>query len=118
MHGSYYDNEQIFIGTPKSSRRVRNIECTNNVTILIDEPGPPTKGVIIYDKATIDEKVLDQVAHSIFRRYISEDKTKGYWKSLSELSEWVLVIVESIRLATFDYSKDTKYLEASTKYTY
>lgn len=112
-----YDNDTIVIGTPKNSRRGRNIKRNNNVTVLIDEVGPPTRGVIIYGKASMDDKDMDQAAHSIFSRYMSEKEARGYWKGLSELTEWVIVIVNPIHIASFDYSKDTKYLEATKKYT-
>lgn len=111
-----YDNGNIIIGTPKASRRARNIKRDNNVTVLIDETGPPTRGVIIYGKATMDEEDMEQTAHSIFSRYMSEEEARGYWKGLSELTEWIKVIVQPIKIASFDYSKDNKYREATTKY--
>jgi len=111
-----YDNGKLIIGTPKASRRARNIIRDNNVTVLIDETGPPTRGVIIYGKAIMDEEDMDQAAQSIFNRYMSEEEARGYWKGLSELTEWVKVIVSPIKIASFDYSKDNKYREATTKY--
>lgn len=111
-----YDNGKIIIGTPKASRRARNIKHNNNVTVLIDEIGPPTRAAIIYGKTSMDGEDMDKVAHSIFRRYMSEEEARGYWKGLSELTEWVKIIVEPIHIASFDYSKDTKYLDATKKY--
>jgi len=112
-----YDNGEIIIGTPKASRRARNLKRNNSVTILIDEVGPPTRGVIIYGKARMDDTDMDQATHSIFSRYMSQEEANGYWKGLSELTEWIIVIVKPIHIASFDYSKDTKYLEATKKYT-
>lgn len=112
-----YDNGRIIIGTPKASRRAGNIRRNNNVTVLIDEVGPPTRAVIIYGKASFDEKNMDEATHSIFRRYMSEEEAKGYWKGLSELTEWILVIIEPVHIASFDYSKDKRYLDATQKYT-
>lgn len=111
-----YEKGKIIIGTPKASRRARNINRNNNVTVMIDEVGPPTRAVIIYGKATIDDKIMDDAAHSIFKRYMSEEEAKGYWKGLSELTEWIKVTIESTHIASFDYSKDKKYLEATKKY--
>lgn len=111
-----YDNGEIIIGTPKASRRARNLKDDNNVTILIDEVGPPTRGVIIYGKAQMDDKDMDQAARSIFSRYMSQEEARGYWKGLSELTEWTKVIVKPIHIASFDYSKDNKYLAAIKKY--
>ncbi|MFX0106249.1 MAG: pyridoxamine 5'-phosphate oxidase family protein [Candidatus Hodarchaeota archaeon] len=112
----YYDNERLFIGTPKASRRFRNIKRNNNVTVLIDEVGPPTRAVIIYGEASIDEKNTDEIAHSIFSRYMSEEEAKGYWKGLSEIMDGVIVIIKPIHMASFDYKKDKKYFDATKKY--
>ncbi|KKN34896.1 hypothetical protein LCGC14_0789120 [marine sediment metagenome] len=111
-----YDKGEIIIGTPKASRRARNLRRNNNVTVLIDEVGSPTRGVIIYGKANMDDKIMDQDAHSIFSRYMSQEEARGYWKGLSELTEWMKVIVKPIHIASFDYGKDTQYLEATKKY--
>lgn len=113
----YYYNGEMIIGTPKNSRKARNLRRNNNVTILIDETGPPTRGVTISGKASMDDKDMDQAAHSLFSRYMSEKEAKGYWKGLSELTEWIKVIVKPIHIASFDYSRDKKFLEATKKYT-
>ncbi|MFX0034846.1 MAG: pyridoxamine 5'-phosphate oxidase family protein [Candidatus Hermodarchaeota archaeon] len=113
----YYENGKLIIGAPKKSRRVANIKRNYNVTVLIDEIGPPTRAVIIYGKASVDEKDMDDAAYSIFRRYMSKEEAMGYWKGLSELTEWVKIIIEPIHLASFDYSKDSRYFEATKKYT-
>lgn len=112
----YYNDDEIIIGTPRNSRRAKNIERNNNVTILIDDPGPPTRGIIIYGEAYMDDKNMDQTAHSIFKRYMTEEEAKGYWKGLAELTEWIKVVVKPSHMVSFDYSKDTKYLEATKKY--
>ncbi|MFW9829974.1 MAG: hypothetical protein ACFFEY_20560, partial [Candidatus Thorarchaeota archaeon] len=62
------------------------------------------------------EEDMDQAAHSIFQRYMSLEEAKGYWKGLSELTDWVKLIIEPTHIASFDYSKDKLYLEATTKY--
>jgi len=111
-----YENGKIIIGTPKASHRAGNIRRNNNVTVLIDKVGPPTRAVIVYGKATTDDKDMDQAAHSIFSRYMSEEEAKGYWKGLSELTDWIKVIIEPTHIASFDYSKDKEYLEATKKY--
>lgn len=111
-----YINGEVIIGTPKASHRARNLKRNNNVTVLIDEFGSSTRGIIIYGKASMDDKDMDQAAVSIFSRYMGQETARGYWKGLSELTEWTKVIVKPIHIASFDYSKDTKYLEATKKY--
>jgi len=113
----YYEDGNIVIGTPKKSRRAGNIQRNNNVTVLIDQFGPRSWGIIFYGKASIDEEDMDQTAHKIFSRYMSEEEAKGYWKGLSELTEWVKVTVEPVHIASYDYDKDSKYLEATKKYS-
>ena len=64
----------------------------------------------------MDDKNMYQEAHSMLRRYMSQKKAEGYWKGLSELTEWIKVIVQPIHIASFDYSKDPKYLDATKKH--
>ena len=81
----YYENGRLFIGSPKTSRKIGNIRRNGNVTILIDEFGPLTRGIIIYGKANIDEEMLEDTAISIFKRYMPQEKVKGYYKGLAEI---------------------------------
>ena len=111
-----YVNGEIIIGTPKASHRARNLKRNNNVTVLIDEFGSTTRGVIIYGKASMEDKDMGQAAVSIFSRHMPQEAARAYWKGLSELTEWTKVIVKPINIASFDYSKDTKYSEATKKY--
>ncbi|MFX1528550.1 MAG: pyridoxamine 5'-phosphate oxidase family protein [Promethearchaeota archaeon] len=112
----YYDKGKFFIGSPKNSRRIKNIRRNNKVTILIDEFSSSTKAVIIYGEAKIDDKDMDHTAHSIFKRYMSDEEAEAYWKGLSELTEWVRLIITPTDITSFDYSKDTAYSKAVEKY--
>lgn len=116
-----YKIRKIIIGTPTASRKARNIKRNENVTILIDvegslAEGTPTRDVIIYGKAELDNKDMDSTAHSIFERYMPKEESEAYWRGLSELTEWTKTIVTPVHIASFDYAKDTRYETAVKKY--
>lgn len=111
-----YENGKMVIGTPLKSRKARNVRRNGNVTVLIDVEGPPTRGVIIYGKAELEELTIDDmisVGVSIFNRYMPEDKTQVYAEGLSKISEGVKITVTPLRMASFDYSKDELYRKAT-----
>jgi len=112
-----YKNEKIMIGAPKKSRRVNNLKRNSNVTVLVDEEGPPTRAVIIYGEASLDDKDIDNIAHAMFERYMPQEEAKNYWKGLSELTEWLIIDIKPTRIVTFDYAKDKRYLDATKKYS-
>lgn len=113
-----YENGKFNIAAPKTSRRVRIIERNNNVTLLIDEFSQESKAVIIYGKASIDYEILEDTAVSIINRYMSQKEAKDYYKGLSEIGEWVKITVIPDHITSFDYTKDTTYSEATSKYTH
>lgn len=85
-----YENGKMVIGTPLKSRKARNVGHNNNVTVLVDVEGPPTRGVIMYGKAEVEESSIDDMipmAMSIFRRYVPEDETQVYAEGLGKISE-------------------------------
>ena len=66
----------------------------------------------------LDENVSQEVKNLLLLvSKLSDKEAKGYWKGLKELTEWVKVTVEPVHIASFDYSKDSKYLDATKKYT-
>jgi nitroimidazol reductase NimA-like FMN-containing flavoprotein (pyridoxamine 5'-phosphate oxidase superfamily) len=111
-----YENGKMVIGTPLKSRKARNVMRNGSVTVLVDVEGPPTRGVIMYGKAEVEESSIDDMipmAMSIFRRYMPEDETRVYAEGLGKISEWVKITVTPFRLSSFDYSKDELYRKAT-----
>ncbi len=109
----YYANGKIIFGTPEMSVKAKNIRRNNQVTVLVDHDGPPTRGVIVYGEAEISEENMDEIALNIFRRRMEESRAYEYREGLFKLTKWVAVIVTPKKIASFDYVKDTRYRQAT-----
>jgi hypothetical protein len=100
-----YDNGDILLGTQDISRKVRNVKRNPNVTVLVDEPGPPAKGVIIYGKATLDyDNVIEQRV-LIFEKYMPSDQALGFAQALAGKWQPVIIRVKPDHTVSFDYAK-------------
>jgi nitroimidazol reductase NimA-like FMN-containing flavoprotein (pyridoxamine 5'-phosphate oxidase superfamily) len=109
-----YENGQLIMATPDTSRKARNVRRNKNVTVLVDisEGGVPPRCVIIYGKAEMDyDNVFPDMA-SALERYMPRDKTEGYARGLFKLTKWVKMTVKPERMASFDYNKDKAYQTA------
>lgn len=62
-----YENGQFTIASPEKSRKTRNILRNDNLTLLIDVEGPPTRGVIVYGKGEVDFTEWDSEALSLLK---------------------------------------------------
>lgn len=111
-----YENGKIVIGTPVKSQKAKNVGRNSNVTFLVDVEGPPTRGVIIYGKATLEKPSIENmtpVGVSIFERYMTKDKAQVYAEGLGKISTWVKITINPVKIASFDYGKDELYRKAS-----
>ncbi|MFW9925742.1 MAG: pyridoxamine 5'-phosphate oxidase family protein [Candidatus Thorarchaeota archaeon] len=109
----YYSSGKVIFGSPDKSIKVKNIRRNNQVTVLVDQEGPPTRGVIIYGEAEISEENMDEIALEIFRRRMEETRAREYREGLFKLTKWVAVIVTPKKIASYDYLKDTRYRQAT-----
>jgi PPOX class probable F420-dependent enzyme len=109
----YYEGGKIIFGTPEKSVKANNIRRNNQVTVLVDHEGPPTRGVIVYGEAEISEEDMDETALKIFRRRMDESRAHDYREGLFKLAKWVAVYVTPKKIASFDYVKDTRYRQAT-----
>jgi nitroimidazol reductase NimA-like FMN-containing flavoprotein (pyridoxamine 5'-phosphate oxidase superfamily) len=112
-----YENGQILLVTPYTSRKARNVRRNKNVTILVDIEGPPVKGVIIYGKTEVAPSLGygDEYASEVLRlleKYVPRDKAEAHARSLRKLTKWVMIRVIPERIVSFDYSKDEAYRTA------
>jgi general stress protein 26 len=105
-----YVNGQILIMSLIKSRKNRNIERNNDVTVLVDTLDP-LRGILIYGTAEIDhDNVYEQVltinetspAFCDMPKEKLQRVTKAYvdtWKSL-------ILKITPKHITTFDYTKD------------
>jgi len=106
-----YENGQIFVGTPAASHKARNVKRNNNVTVLIDVEGPPTKGVLIRGKAKMTNVSLADVV-SLFEKYMPIDQAEKLAKGFLKMAKSVKITVKPERIVSFDYGRDTAYRNA------
>ena len=106
-----YVNGQILIMSFIKSRKNKNIERNNNVTVLIDTLNPVTRGVIIYGTAHIEyENVYEQVLkiNETSPAFSGMTKEKLQLVTKAYVDTWRMVIlkISPKHFVTFDYAKD------------
>lgn len=101
-----YENGELLLGTQDVTRKVRNVKRDNKVTVLIDIPGPPLKGVVIYGRAQLDYENPIPKRVSIFERYMPRDKAQALAQGLANLWKLVIVRVKPEKIISYDYGKD------------
>jgi PPOX class probable F420-dependent enzyme len=109
----YYEGGKIIFGTPDESVKANNIRRDNHVTVLVDDEGPPTRGVIIYGEAEISDEDMDEIALKVFNRRMDNQRALEYREGLFKLTKWVAVIITPKQIASYDYVKDTRYRQAT-----
>jgi len=98
-----YIADEIVILTPSNSRKARNLERDNRVTVLIEERGP-VRGLIIYGIAEIDRGDPLPIAVNITEKYMSSEKAKSFAESaVFEGGLDLLIRIKPIRMVTFHY---------------
>lgn len=107
-----YVNGTFFFGAPSKGKRIENIRRNKNVTLLIDNEDPPTRGVIIYGEAKIKRDNIEDDAIEIFKRYMPPDEAVVYQRGLFKMGKRVEVIVTPKKMTSFDYRKDESYRAA------
>ncbi|MFX1284799.1 MAG: pyridoxamine 5'-phosphate oxidase family protein [Promethearchaeota archaeon] len=107
-----YEKGLFTIASPEKSRKTRNMLRNNNLTLLIDVAGPPTRGVIVYGKAEVDFTEWDSEALSLLEKYLPKEDAKKSLNGLNKLTKWVKISISPTHMASFDYGKDEKYWNA------
>ena len=105
-----YINGQILITSLIKSRKNRNIERNNDVTVLVDTPDP-LRGILIYGSAEIDyDNVYEQVLtiNETSPAFIGmpKEKLERITKAYVETFKSVIVKITPKHITTFDYTKD------------
>ncbi|MFX1516870.1 MAG: pyridoxamine 5'-phosphate oxidase family protein [Promethearchaeota archaeon] len=107
-----FENGIFTIASPEKSRKTRNILRNSNITLLIDVPGPPTRGVIVYGKASVDFTEWNSEALSLLGKYLSKEDARKTLDGLSRLAKWIKISITPTHMASFDYAKDEVYRKA------
>ena len=105
-----YDNGEIVIVTPESSRKVKNFKRNSNVTILIDtsdDKAQAPKGVIIHGKARLGSwSPSTPELLALLQRYMRRSEAGAYARTMFKLAKWVKVTVRPERTRSFDFRKN------------
>ena len=103
-----YEDGDILLGTQNMTRKVYNCRRNRNVTVLVDELGPPPKGVIIYGKASLDYDNVIEKRVAIFEKYgRSHEQALEFTQALANKWEPVIIRITPDRVVSFDYTKGT-----------
>jgi len=105
-----YLNGQIMILSIANSRKVKNIERNNDVTVLVDTPHP-LRGILIYGTAKIDYDNVYEEAPAIMETShpihgMSKERLQHFAKGYLDTFKTVVVKVTPKHITTFDYTKD------------
>jgi nitroimidazol reductase NimA-like FMN-containing flavoprotein (pyridoxamine 5'-phosphate oxidase superfamily) len=106
-----YMNGQIVIMSITKSRKNRNIERNNDVTVLIDTLDP-LRGILIYGTAELDrDNVYEQALtfmEALFHG-MPKEKVQRITKAYLDAFESVIVKITPKHIITFDYTKDVAW---------
>ena len=105
-----YINGQIQMMSYINSRKNKNIERNNNVTVLIDTLNP-VRGILIYGKAQID---YDNIYEQVFKinetspafHGMPKEKLERITKAYVDMFKLIIVKITPGKITTFDYTKD------------
>ena len=98
-----YEKGEFIIGTQNANRRIRNIKRSPKVTLLIDDPTPPFKAVLVYGKAELDYDDVIQKRIAIFEKYNPKSKLSKWQKGFvpsGHRSSYASDLIEWYRLTT------------------
>ncbi|MHA2371032.1 MAG: pyridoxamine 5'-phosphate oxidase family protein, partial [Candidatus Hodarchaeales archaeon] len=102
-------DDKIIISTFERSRKARNLKKSNKATVLIDDVGPPTRGVIIYGRADLSGENVLSTTEWVFEKYMPKEKAKTTAEGVINLGKGITIAITPEKLASFDYAKDTVY---------
>jgi nitroimidazol reductase NimA-like FMN-containing flavoprotein (pyridoxamine 5'-phosphate oxidase superfamily) len=106
-----YVNGQILIMSIAKSRKNRNIERKNEVSVLVDTLDP-LRGILVYGTAEIDhDNVYEQscTVMETFFRGMPKEKLQRITKAYLDAFESVIVKITPKHITTFDYTKDAAW---------
>jgi hypothetical protein len=105
-----YINCQILIMSLIRSRKNRNIERNNDVSVLVDTPDP-LRGILIYGTAEIDHDNVYEQALTINETSpafvgMPKEKLQRVTKAYVDTWKFVILKITPKHITTFDYAKD------------
>ena len=100
-----YEKGEFFLGAQSANRRIKNIQRTPKVTLLIDEPTFPFKAVLVYGEAFLDHEDVLQKRFTILEKYNPREQATQMAEGLCAKWESVIIRIRPDRIISFDYAK-------------
>lgn len=100
-----YEQGEFLIGTQLANRRVRNIKRNSAVSLLIDDPRPPFKAVLVYGRAELDYEDVIEKRTAIFEKHNPKEQAAQMAEGLCTKWASVIIHIKPDRMVSFDYSK-------------
>ena len=112
----YYDGKDIFVSTPKGTRKAKNLQNSPNVSIIIDdvEEGKPEdlsyltnqKGVIIEGKILEMRDDIDgSFVRKMYERYVGKKALNNPMVQFSVNLPRYLLVIKPIKIISWDNTK-------------
>ncbi len=105
-----YVDGDILIGTQAITRKVVNVRRDPNVTVLVDDPVMPAKGVMIYGTATLDTDDLLAKRVDILARSMPREQAEGMVAALAAGYEPAVIRIRPTKMVSWDYAKPSRVL--------
>jgi len=101
-----YSKGEFLLGTQHLSRKVKNIQHHNRVTILIDSSEPVIQAVMVYGEAVLDyDDVIAKRVKILGRYYPSLAEAQEFAERLAKAWKTVIIRVKPTKFVSVDYSK-------------
>lgn len=101
-----FEGGEFLIGTQDANRRIRNIKRNSRVSLLIDDPTPPFKGVLVYGQADLDYEDVLSKRTRIFEKYNpSHEQAARMAEGFCARWPSVIIRIKPDQMVSFDYSK-------------
>jgi PPOX class probable F420-dependent enzyme len=98
-----YIDDEVVVLTPSDSRKAKNIERDNRVTVLIEERDP-VRGLMIYGEAEIDGEDPLPTAINLTMKYLAKENAKSFAeKAVKDAGLDLLIRIKPERIVSFHY---------------
>ena len=100
-----YQNGEFILGTQQVSRKVKNIEHDNRISLLVDTHEPTLQAVIVQGVAKLDYDDVIPKRVAIFEKYIGAEDAPELAERLADSFVPVIIRIRPEHMISFDYSK-------------
>ena len=100
-----YEEGDILIGTDERTRKAKNIQRNQDVSLLIDSPERPYKGVLIYGQAQLDHDDALGKRIAILARHLPAEIAQKVGHDLASQFALITIRIKPQRIISFDDAK-------------